>query len=210
MSLVKDELASLYQGEGAVGMNAFTSEDVTFYINQLPANKLELWCWVESDRLANSVFREFFSERDVVHEERRMRTESSPTGEFQEQFNSMFWQASPYSWPVIGWPSDLNSYTLEEANRYFDIYYQPANLVGVVVGDFELEPTKAMIREYFGALEARFRPSTAQFQQLSLLKKRRSEWLLRLMRSLRLRFDTTVFPLDTRMGMRLKLCLVLY
>ena len=152
--IVKDELSSLYQGEGAVGMNAFTSEDVTFYINQLPANKLELWCWLESDRLANSVFREFFSERDVVHEERRMRTESSPTGEFQEQFNSMFWQASPYSWPVIGWPSDLNSYTLEEANRYFDIYYQPSNLVGVLVGDFELEPTRAMIREYFGSLES--------------------------------------------------------
>lgn len=152
--IIKDELASLYQSEGAVGLNAFTSEDVTFYINQLPANKLELWCWIEADRLANSVFREFFSERDVVHEERRMRTESSPTGEFQEQFNSMFWQASSYSWPVIGWPSDLNSYTLEEANRYFDIYYQPANLVGILVGDFELEPTRAMIREYFGSLEA--------------------------------------------------------
>jgi predicted Zn-dependent peptidase len=152
--IIKDELASLYQSEGAVGLNAFTSEDVTFYINQLPANKLELWCWLESDRLANSVFREFFSERDVVHEERRMRTESSPTGEFQEQFNSMFWQASPYSWPVIGWPSDLNSYTLEEANRYFDIYYQPSNLIGVLVGDFKLEPTKEMIREYFGKLES--------------------------------------------------------
>ena len=74
--IVKNEFDALYKGAGAVGMNAFTSEDVTFYINQLPANKFELWCWMESDRLANSVFREFFSERDVVHEERRMRTES--------------------------------------------------------------------------------------------------------------------------------------
>ena len=98
--IVKDEFSSIYQGAGATGMNAFTSEDVTFYINQIPANKFELWCWMESDRLQNSVFREFFSERDVVHEERRMRTESTPTGIFQEQFNSMFWQASPYSWPV--------------------------------------------------------------------------------------------------------------
>ncbi|MBT4530426.1 MAG: insulinase family protein [Phycisphaerae bacterium] len=151
--IVKNELDSLYQGEGAVGMNAFTSEDVTFYINQLPANKIELWCWLESDRLANSVFRGFFSERDVVHEERRMRTDSTPTGVFQEQFNSMFWQASPYSWPVIGWPSDLNSYTLEGAQEYFDIYYQPSNLVGVVVGDFDLVKTRLMIKEYFGALE---------------------------------------------------------
>jgi len=150
--IVKDEFSSVYQGAGATGMNAFTSEDVTFYINQLPANKFELWCWMESDRLKNSVFREFFSERDVVHEERRMRTESSPTGVFQEQFNSMFWQASPYSWPVIGWPSDLNSYTLEEARRYFDIYYQPSNLIGVVVGDFDLQSAKYLILEYFGSL----------------------------------------------------------
>lgn len=151
--IIKDEFASVYQKEGAVGMNAFTSEDLTFYINGLPANKLELWCWMESDRLQNSVFREFFSERDVVHEERRMRTESSPTGEFDEQFNSMFWQASPYSWPVIGWPSDLNSYTLEEAQRYFDIYYRPNNLIGILVGDFDIEATKEMIVEYFGPLE---------------------------------------------------------
>ncbi len=151
--IVKDEFSSVYQGAGATGMNAFTSEDVTFYINQLPANKLELWCWMESDRLKNSVFREFFSERDVVHEERRMRTDSSPTGVFQEQFNSMFWQASPYSWPVIGWPSDLNSYTLEEAQRYFDVYYQPSNLVGVVVGDFDLQTAKYLILEYFGSIE---------------------------------------------------------
>lgn len=156
--IVKDEFSSVYQGAGAVGMNAFTSEDVTFYINQLPANKFELWCWMESDRLANSVFREFFSERDVVHEERRMRTDSTPTGVYQEQFNSMFWEASPYSWPVIGWPSDLNSYTLEEANRYFDVYYQPANLVGVVVGDIDVIDAKKRIIEYFGTLKAGVKP----------------------------------------------------
>ncbi|MDP7008034.1 MAG: pitrilysin family protein [Phycisphaerales bacterium] len=151
--IVKDEFSSVYQKAGAVGMNAFTSEDITFYINGLPANKIELWCWMESDRLQNSVFREFFSERDVVHEERRMRTEASPTGEFDEQFNSMFWQASPYSWPVIGWPSDLNSYTLDEAKRYFDIYYRPNNLIGVLVGDFDLDKTKGLIQQYFGRLE---------------------------------------------------------
>jgi predicted Zn-dependent peptidase len=151
--IVKDEFASIYQSAGAVGLNAFTSEDVTFYINMLPANKLELWCWMESDRLSNSVFREFYSERDVVHEERRMRTEASPTGEFDEQFNSLFWQASSYSWPVIGWPSDLNSYTLEGAQRYFDVYYRPNNLVGVLVGDFDVDEARSMIELYFGPLE---------------------------------------------------------
>ena len=87
-------------------MNAGTSEDFTFYFINVPANKLELWFWMESDRLANPVFREFYSERDVVMEERRMRIDSTPTGRYLEQFNAMFWKSSPYGWPVVGWPSD--------------------------------------------------------------------------------------------------------
>ena len=106
-SIVKDEFDKIYTGQGGSGMNAFTSNDITFYFINVPSNKFELWAWMESDRLSNSVFREFFSERDVVHEERRLRTESTPTGTFQEQFESMFWMSSPYSWPVIGWTSDL-------------------------------------------------------------------------------------------------------
>lgn len=151
--VVKNEFDRVYTEAGATGMNAFTSYDLTFYIINLPANKLELWAWMESDRLADSVFREFYAERDVVHEERRLRTESTPTGEFDEQFDAMFWQSSGYAWPVIGWPSDLNSYTREEAERYFDVYYRPNNLVGVIVGDFDAEAIKPMLRRYFGRLE---------------------------------------------------------
>ncbi len=150
--IVKDEYAEVYTKMGGSGTNAFTTHDFTFYINRVPSNKFELWAWMESDRLSDSVFREFYSERDVVHEERRLRTESSPTGEFREQFNSMFWQSSPYAWPVIGWPSDLNSYTMEEAKRYFETYYRPNNLVGVVVGDFVPSVITPVIREYFGRL----------------------------------------------------------
>jgi predicted Zn-dependent peptidase len=152
--IVKDEYAEVYTRHGGSGMNAFTSEDITFYIVNVPSNKFELWAWMESDRLRDSVFREFYSERDVVHEERRLRTESSPTGEFKEQFEAMFWGSSPYSWPVIGWPSDLNSYTREAAEHYFNTYYQPSNLVGVIVGDFDAEAVKPTIREYFGRLSA--------------------------------------------------------
>ena len=150
--IVKDEFDKVYTEHGGSGMNAFTSEDVTFYFITVPSNKLELWAWMESDRLNDSVFRELYAERDVVHEERRLRTESTPTGEFDEQFEAMFWQSSPYSWPVIGWPSDLNSYTLEEARRYWDIYYRPNNLVGVIVGDFNPSEVKTLVREYFGRL----------------------------------------------------------
>ena len=152
-SIVKDEFDQLYTAGGGSRMNAFTSYDQTFYFINVPSNKMELWCWMESDRLTDSVFREFFSERDVVHEARRLRTESTPTGTFDEQFEAMFWLSSPYSWPVIGWPSDLNSYTMDEAQRYFQTYYCPNNLTGVIVGDFDAAKVKPMLKRYFSRLK---------------------------------------------------------
>ena len=151
--IVKNEFDSIYTKLGASGMNAFTTNDLTFYFINVPSNKFELWAWMESDRLSDSVFREFYAERDVVHEERRLRTESTPTGVFQEQFDALFWQSSPYKWPVIGWTSDLNSYTRQEADRYFNIYYRPNNLVGVIVGDFDAKQVKPVIESYFGRLK---------------------------------------------------------
>ena len=152
-TIVKDEFDKIYTAAGGTGMNAFTSYDLTFYFINVPSNKFELWAWMESDRLNNSVFREFYSERDVVHEERRLRTESTPTGVFQEQFDSMFWMASPYSWPVIGWTSDLNSYSMDEAMKYWNTYYRPNNLVGIIVGDFDPAAATKTISTYFSRLE---------------------------------------------------------
>ena len=151
-TIVKNEFDRLYTNDGGSGMNAFTTNDHTFYFINVPSNKFELWAWMESDRLTDSVFREFYAERDVVHEERRLRTESTPTGKVDEQFDAMFWTSAPYSWPVIGWPSDLNSYTMEQAQEYYDTYYQPANLIGVVVGDFDPEEVKPVIEAYFGRI----------------------------------------------------------
>ena len=109
--LITEDFSRIYSGQGASGMNAGTSYDFTLYFVNVPANKLELWFWMESDRLLNPVFREFYAERDVVHEERRLRTDSTPTGKFEEQFDALFWQSSPYGWPVVGWPSDLEGIT---------------------------------------------------------------------------------------------------
>src|SRR5213594_1215612 len=89
--IVKNEFDKIYTGAGASGMNASTSNDWTVYFINVPANKLELWFWMESDRLLYPVFREFYSERDVVHEERRLSTDSTPTGKYNEQFDAMFW-----------------------------------------------------------------------------------------------------------------------
>ena len=99
--MVKDEFDRIYTSVGGSGMNAGTINDFMVYFINVPANKLELWFWMESDRLLKPVFREFYTERDVVHEERRLRTDSTPTGKFDEEFDAMFWDASPYSWPVI-------------------------------------------------------------------------------------------------------------
>ncbi len=169
--IIKEDFSRLYSGQGASGMNAGTSYDYTIYFVNVPANKLELWFWMESDRLANPVFREFYSEREVVHEERRLRTDSTPIGKFQEQFNAMFWESSPYSWPIVGWPSDLEGITRQEALTFFDVYYAPNNLTAALVGDFDPAEAKALAERYFGRLQRGERPPvqprTREMPQLS-------------------------------------------
>jgi len=152
--VVKDEMDKIYTQAGGTGLNASTSTDRTFYIVSLPSNKLELWCWMESDRLANPVFREFYSERDVILEERRQTLESRPDGIVSEAFNAMTWMASPYHWQVIGWPSDISQVTREQANEFFATYYAPNNLTAILVGDFDPEKAAALAEKYFGRIPA--------------------------------------------------------
>ncbi|MCB9675876.1 MAG: insulinase family protein [Alphaproteobacteria bacterium] len=173
--IVKDEFDQVYTQLGGSRMNAFTSNDLTFYFITVPSNKIEHWAWLESDRLADSVFREFYSERDVVHEERRKRTESTPTGVYDEQFEAMFWESSPYSWPVVGWPTDLNSYTMEQAQAYYDTYYRPNNLTGVIVGDFDAEAVKPVLVKYFGRLEAGEPPPPVVTLEMPQLAEKRMD-----------------------------------
>ncbi len=150
--MVKDEFDQIFTGAGASFLNAFTSQDVTVYVLRVPANKLELWFWMESDRLLNPVFREFYSERDVVYEERRLRTESTPTGEFDEQLEAMFWQSHPYSWPIVGWPSDLRVISKAQADDFYSTYYAPNNITVVLVGNFEIDQVQELAERYFGRL----------------------------------------------------------
>src|SRR5713226_3035843 len=151
--LVKNEFDKVYTAAGASGMNAGTTQDFTIYFVSVPANKLELWFWMESDRLSSPVFREFYSEREVVAEERRMRIESTPTGRYVQQYDSMFWKSSPYGWPVVGWPSDLDAITREDAMAYFGQYYAPNNLTACLVGDFDPAQATVLAKKYFGRLQ---------------------------------------------------------
>ena len=122
---VKDELWSAYQAAGGTGLNAFTSDLMTAYIVTLPKNKIELFMWLEADRMQNAVLREFYSERMVVREERRMRYDDKPTGRFIETLNSMIYEAFPYRVPTIGWPSDIMNLTREMADEHYRKYYKP-------------------------------------------------------------------------------------
>jgi len=150
--LVKNEFDKIYSGAGASGMNAFTSEDMTAYFVTVPANKLELFLWMESERLLHPVFREFYAERDVVFEERRMRTESTPLGKFEECVNAMFWESHPYNWPVVGWPSDIPAISKAQADEFYATYYAPQNLTLVLVGRFKMDELLPQLEKYFGRI----------------------------------------------------------
>ncbi|UCB51657.1 MAG: insulinase family protein [Candidatus Zixiibacteriota bacterium] len=147
--IVKDQLDELYTKHGGYFLNAFTSDDATGYFVRLPKNKIELYMWLESDRFSNPVFREFYSERDVVREERRLGVESTPTGMIEEDFRAMFWKSSSYHWDIIGWASDLDNITREQANQYYDTYYAPNNLTMILVGDLEPDKMIKLVRKYF-------------------------------------------------------------
>ncbi|MDR0499607.1 MAG: insulinase family protein [Holophagales bacterium] len=152
--IVKDEIWQLYEAAGTTGLNASTSEDRTFYIVSIPSNKLELWTLLESDRIMNPVFREFYSERNVVLEERRQTLESRPEGLIGEAYNAMTWMASPYHWQVIGWPSDISQVSREQANEFFATYYAPNNITAVLVGDFNTDKAIELIEKYFSRIPA--------------------------------------------------------
>ena len=150
--LVKNEFDNIYTANGASGMNAFTMQDMTAYFCTVPANKLELWLWMESGRILKPVFREFYAERDVVFEERRMRLESTPLGVPMETFNAMFWEALPYSWDTLGWPSDVSTISKPQADAFYATFYAPQNLTLILVGDFKAGEIVAQLEKYFGRI----------------------------------------------------------
>src|SRR6202522_2209499 len=133
--VVPNQFGKIIEQSGGQDLNAFTDYDETGYHYSLPINRLELWAYLESERFLHPVMREFYKERNVVIEERRMRTDSSPVGRLLEQFNAAAFEAHPYHRPTIGWMSDLNSFSATDAKKFFDQYYVSANVVVSVAGD---------------------------------------------------------------------------
>lgn len=146
----KDEIWETYQNEGGTGLNAWTADDITAYIVTLPKNKTDLFYWIESDRMANPILREFYSERDVVTEERRMRYDNKPVNKYWEILAAKFYTAHPYRIPTIGWMSDIRAYTREKMSNHIKRYYTPDNGILILVGNINPEEELKKIQSYFG------------------------------------------------------------
>lgn len=143
-----------YSENGATQLNAHTLRDLTIFYVTLPAERIELWFWLESDHLSQPVFREFFKEVQVVREERRMRVDSTPTGLLDETLRQRFWQSHPYASPTLGLPADLDRLRREDAYRFFSTHYTPGNLTAALIGNFDPEMVRQLAQKYFGHLPA--------------------------------------------------------
>jgi predicted Zn-dependent peptidase len=149
-----NQFGEIVESQGGVGLNASTDLDETAYEYSLPENRLELWAYLESERFLHPVMREFYKERDVVMEERRMRTDSSPQGRLVEQFLAAAFVAHPYGRPTVGWPSDLRAFSATDAANFFRKYYVPSNMTVAIVGDVKAARALPIIEKYFGRLPA--------------------------------------------------------
>lgn len=151
--VVNNEFSEIIDRNGGTGMNATTSQDRTNYFYSLPENRLELWFSLESDRFKNPVFREFYKEKEVVREERRMRSESQPIGRLIEEFAAVAFTAHPYGRPTVGWHSDITATTMEDARNFYNTYYVPNNITFAIAGDVDPQEAKQLAEEYFGDMK---------------------------------------------------------
>jgi predicted Zn-dependent peptidase len=149
---VKDELWQSYQKAGGTNLNAFTTDLGTCYHVTLPRNRYELFLWMEADRMQHAVMRDFYAERDVVREERRMRVENRPQGRYWETMDALFWGAHPYGIPTIGWQSDIENYRRIQVQEHYDRFYGPRNAVLVLAGDISVDTAFAQAARYFGPI----------------------------------------------------------
>ncbi|MEZ5360426.1 MAG: pitrilysin family protein [Candidatus Zixiibacteriota bacterium] len=147
-----NEFSTIVEQEGGVGLNAGTGYDNTTYYYSFPSNKLELWFYLESSRFTDPVFRQFYKERDVITEERRMRVESNPSGRMVDEFLHAAFRAHPYGQALVGEMSEIKHYTKEDMLNHFRTYYVASNMVAVMAGDVDPKEVKTYAEKYFGKL----------------------------------------------------------
>ena len=155
-----EEFSKIIQENGG-NDNAFTSRDYTAYFENISADRAQVSIDLESDRMQNLLLREedFRTERMVVMEERRLRTEDNPQANLQEHMEAAAFLTSPYHWPTIGWKEDIERFTLEDLKAYYKTYYNPVNAILIVVGDFKREELLAKIEKAFGPIPKGIAPN---------------------------------------------------
>jgi len=156
--VIPNQFSEIAEQNGAVGINASTGEDSTQYYWSMPSNRLELWAYMESDRIGHPVEREFYKERDVVQEERRMRIDSNPIGSMVEQFLATAYTAHPYGRSGVGWESEISQVNATEAEAFHKKYYVPSNIVVAVVGDVKASEALPVLTRYFSKIPAGPKP----------------------------------------------------
>jgi predicted Zn-dependent peptidase len=155
----QNEYGAIVDTAGGVNLNAATSADYTSYFYSFPANKLELWMSLESERFLQPVFREFYKEKQVILEERKLRTDNSAIGKTLEAFLDTAFSTHPYKRPVIGYEEDIQNLTREDVEKFFATYYAPNNLTVAIVGDVNPQTVRELAGVYFGRYKAQAAPS---------------------------------------------------
>ncbi len=150
--VVSNEFDTILKRHGGVGLNAFTSTDQTVYFFSLPSNKVELWAYLESSRYVDPVFREFYKEKEVIKEERRVRTENTPIGKLIEELQALAFKDHSYGVSVIGPMSNIHHITRSDVQEYFRRNYHAGNMVIGVVGDVSEKQLKALAEKYFSRI----------------------------------------------------------
>ncbi len=179
--VIPNQFTEVADANGAHDLNAETGLDDTQFYWSMPENRLELWAWMESDRLADTVPREFYKERDVVQEERRMRTDSNPIQRMIEQFLATAYVAHNYGRSAVGWPSELSQINATEAMAFHKKYYVGADIVVAVVGDVKASEAMPMLERYFSKVPGGPKPEEMttvepkQFAEKSVVIREQSQ-----------------------------------
>lgn len=172
---IQNEVSEILTRKGAVDLNAFTSKDVTGYHASMPKNQFPLWAYITSEMIFQPALREFYQERDVVMEERRLRYDNSPQGTLMEALLTTAFPSGPYHTPPIGEFKDLQGLTVEDAEQFHRRFYLPQNMVGVLAGAIPKEQARSVLERFFGRFPSEKKEKETTLSSFSFQGEKRKE-----------------------------------